>query len=287
MLPLVKLRIHSERNSVNINRDRRVCELPVAGGQAGREQHAQKKHLLEWTGYLLLFLVAACSPKLQLSKSEKALYPISAAQPKDPKILEYYLPYKIRLDSLMNEVIAVSDIAIVKGRPEGPLNNLMADAMYEAGKSRNIVFDMAYTNYGGLRVPLPKGNIALFNVFELMPFENLITTVKFSGADMQEFFDYIAAGGGDPISGATFKISNKKAVDIRIGGIPLDLNKSYTVLTSDYMANGGDGGAIFSRSAERKEFDIKLRDAVIQYLKVRTGAGKTINPTNDGRITIK
>ena len=201
--------------------------------------------------------------------------------------MEYYLPYKVRLDSLMKEVIAFSDIAIVKGRPEGPLNNLMADAMYEAGKSRNIAFDLAYTNYGGLRVPLPKGNIALFNVFELMPFENLITTVKFSGTDMQSFFDYIAAGGGDPISGATFMISDKKAVDIRIGGVSLDLNKSYTVLTSDYMANGGDGGAIFSRSTDRKEYDIKLRDAIIQYLKERTRAGKSINPSNDGRIRIK
>lgn len=272
---------------MNTNSDKKGCELRAAGGQAGEKLQAQKWHLLEWAGYLLLFLIAACSPKLQLNSSEKALYPISAGQPKDQKILEYYLPYKIRLDSLMNEVIAVSDIAIVKGRPEGPLNNLMADAMYEAGKSKNIAFDMAYTNYGGLRVPLPKGNIALFNVFELMPFENLITTVKFSGRDMQAFFDYIAAGGGDPISGATFKISDKKAIDVKIGGLPLDLNKSYTVLTSDYMANGGDGGIIFSRSTDRENHDIKLRDAIIQYLKKRTGAGKTINPTNDGRIAIR
>ena len=115
--------------------------------------------------------MAGCSPKLRLSSSEKTLYPISANQPKDSVIIAYYLPYKMRLDSQMNENIAVSAIEIVKGKPEGPLNNLMADAMYETGRLKNISFDIAYTNYGGLRISLPKGNIPLFKVFELIPFE--------------------------------------------------------------------------------------------------------------------
>lgn len=237
--------------------------------------------------FVLLLGSTACSPKLRLSSSEKALYPISADQPKDPAILAYYLPYKARLDSQMNEVLAVSAIEIVKGKPEAPLNNLMADAMFETGKLKNIPFDMAYTNYGGLRIPLPKGNIPLYKVFELMPFENILTTVKFKGADMQDFFDYIAANGGDPISGATFKIRNKKAADILINGLPLDANKIYTVLTSDYMANAGDGASIFSRSTDKIEYDTRLRDAVIIYLKMQSSAGKIINPKKDGRITVE
>jgi 2',3'-cyclic-nucleotide 2'-phosphodiesterase (5'-nucleotidase family) len=235
----------------------------------------------------LLLLTISCSPKLSVTGSEKALYPISIDQPKDQKILDYYLPYKIRVDSLMKEIIAVSEVEIAKARPEGPLNNLMADAMFYAGKTNNIQFDFAYTNYGGLRVPLPKGNIALFQVFELMPFENLLTTVKFSGKNIQTFFDYIAAGGGDPISGVTLTIRNKKAVNIMIAGKPFDPNRSYTVLTSDYMANGGDGGDIFLKSTDRKEYNTKLRDAIIIYLKKQTSEGKKVNPKNDGRITVE
>ena len=37
--------------------------------------------------YSLILLTAACSPKLRLSSSENALYPISADQPKDRAIL--------------------------------------------------------------------------------------------------------------------------------------------------------------------------------------------------------
>lgn len=236
---------------------------------------------------MILTGLGACSPKLLLSDTDKALYPISSELPKDKSILEYYLPYKVRLDSMMKEVVAVSALEISKGRPEGPLNNFMADAMADAGKSENIPFDIAYTNYGGLRVPLPKGNIALFNVFELMPFENMITTVQFSGTDMKQFFDYIASTGGDPISGATFKISNKKALDIKINGQALDLGKTYTVLTSDYMANGGDGGAIFLKATGRKEYDIKLRDALLMYMKKQSRDGKILNPGIDGRITVE
>ena len=236
--------------------------------------------------YSLLF-ATACSPKLQLSRSEKALYPISQEQPKDSVILAYYKPYKMHLDSQMNEIIAVSASEIVRGRPEGPLNNLMADAMYTIAKSKNIPFDFAYTNYDGLRIPLPKGNIPLYKVYELMPFENIFTTVKFSGADMQSFFNYVAERGGDPISGATFKIKDKKAIDIKINGQPLDLQKEYTLLTSDYMANGGDGGVIFTKAKDRKEYNTKLRDAMIMYLRQQAKAGKIINPENDGRITVE
>ncbi len=246
-----------------------------------------RNSILKMIGVSALVILSACSPKLQLASSDKALYPISPDLPKDKAITDYYLPYKLRLDSMMNEIVAVSAIEISKGRPEGPLNNLMADAMADAGKSRNIPFDIAYTNYGGLRIPLPKGNIPLYKVFELMPFENIITTVRFSGADMKSFFDYIAAGGGDPISGASFKISDKKAIDIKINGQPLDLNKSYTVLTSDYMANGGDGGAIFLKSTDKREYDVKLRDALLLYLKKQNKAGVILNPTNDGRITVE
>ena len=120
-----------------------------------------------------------------------------------------------------------------------------------------------------------------------MPFENLITTVTFSGKDMQQFFDYVAEGGGDPIAGAKFSIKNKKAVNVLIGGQALDLNKNYILLTSDYMANGGDGGAIFSKATDRKTYEIKLRDALLNYMELQTKEGKILNPVNDGRISVE
>lgn len=233
-----------------------------------------------------LFL-GACSQQLYLSKTEKQLYPVTSEIKSDSAMEVFVSPYRQKLDSVMNHVVAVSTKEIQKDRPEGPLNNFFADAMYESGKHWNLKFDFAYTNYGGLRIPLPKGNIYRYKVFELMPFENAVTLMTFKGDDIQAFFDFIAAGGGDPISGASFVIDGKKAIDIKINGQAFDRTKSYTVLTSDYMANGGDGGAIFNRGFDRKDTTYKLRDALLLYLEKKQKAGEKLNPVNDGRIKIR
>ncbi|MFC5285168.1 5'-nucleotidase C-terminal domain-containing protein [Pedobacter alpinus] len=239
------------------------------------------------TGIIAVALLAACSPKLQLTETKKQLYPISEEIKPDVAITSYYQPYKQKLDSMMNDVVVVSSKEIQKAQPEGPLNNFFADAMYQSAKDWNIKFDFAYTNYGGLRIPLPKGNIYRYKIFELMPFENAFTLVTFKGEDVQAFFNYLAEGGGDPISGAKFTIDNKKAIDISINGVAFDITKNYTVLTSDYMANGGDGGAIFNKAIARTDLTYKLRDALFQYLEKKQKAGETLNPVKDGRITIK
>lgn len=236
---------------------------------------------------LAAMLFSACSPRLHVAETKKQLYPISSEIAPDALISAFYKPYKLKLDSIMNDVVGVAAIEISKGQPEGPLNNFFADAMYESAKDWGIKFDFAYTNYGGLRNPLPKGNIYRYKIFELMPFENAFTTVTFKGEDIQKFFDFIADGGGDPIAGARFTIEGKKAIDISIEGISFDKTKSYTILTSDYMANGGDGGVIFNKAIARTNLNYKLRDALFNYLEKKQKAGESLNPMNDGRIKIK
>lgn len=246
---------------------------------------------MKHTNYLLIFCLLllglmSCSPKLQLNNSLKQQYAISKDLPMDSAMLAFYKPYKQRLDSNMNDIIAVAETEISRGKPEGRLNNLVADAIAESGRQNQIKFDVAYTNYGGLRLPLPQGKIPLYKVYELFPFENRLVAVTFKGSDMQLFLDYIAEMGGDPVSGIRFKIKDKKAIDIFINGEPFNNNKEYVVLTSDYMANQGDGGYIFAKAYNRQEYQIKLRDAILDYLKQQTQAGKTINPQLDGRITL-
>lgn len=236
--------------------------------------------------YLFISIISACSPKLKVTKTEKLIYPITQNLPIDSQILNFYKPYKIKIDSIMNDIVAVSDIEITKNKPEGLLNNFFADAMYQSAKSANINFDIAFTNYGGLRLPLPKGNIYRYKIFELMPFENYLVTVKFNGINTQKFFDFMAFEGGAPISGATFTISNQKAVDIFIDNKPFDSSKFYTVLTSDYMANGGDKGAVFYLGKEKKEYKLLLRTAVLNYLETQKKANKNLNPILDGRVKI-
>ncbi len=184
----------------------------------------------------------------------------------------------------MNAVIARSSAEILRKKPEGRLNNLVTDAMAAAAAANGIDFDFVHANYKGLRVPLPAGDIRTYKVYELMPFENYLVTLKLKGSEILEVFNYIAARGGDPIAKASFEIGNGKAVNIKVQGRPIDLSRSYIVLTNDYMANGGDDAVFYKKGLDRRDSRIKVRDAIISYLKGETAKGKSINPAIEGRI---
>lgn len=234
------------------------------------------------------FFLCACSSSYQVVKSNRGEYKLSKDVAVDSSIIRTYQPYKLKLDSQMNEVLGYSDNELTKKLVggESSLGNFFADAaLVEARKtSPQIDFTMPSTN-GGLRNDLPLGAITLSNVFELMPFENELIVFELKGSDVQTLLDYIARTGGQPVGGLTMKIKAKKPVDVRIGGQPFDPAKNYSVLTSDYIAGGGDGISSFKNPVSSKVLKLKIRDALIQYIKETKIKGVKISSKLDGRMT--
>jgi len=233
---------------------------------------------------LLTLLLSQCSRKFFLKSSSQQLYSISAASDQDSSVIRFYRPYKQGLDSQMNAVIGVCGSEIAPRRPNGALNNLVIDAMAEVARQQSISFDFAHINYKSLRVKLPAGDLRAFKIYEMMPFENLMVTVRLKGASILDLFNYIAREGGDPISNASFKIAGGKATDIVINGKPLNFSEEYTILTSDYVANGGDRADAYLQATSRKDYPLKVRDAILLYIKQQTAAGKILEPKLDNRI---
>ena len=233
---------------------------------------------------LLALLLSQCSRKFFLKSSSQQLYSISAGSDQDSSVIRFYRPYKQGLDSQMNAVIGVCGSEIAPRRPNGALNNLVIDAMAEVARQQNISFDFAHINYKSLRVKLPAGDLRAFKIYEMMPFENLMVTIKLKGSDVLDLFNYIAKEGGDPISNASFKIVGGKAMDIIINGTPLNFSEEYTILTSDYVANGGDKADVYLQATDRKDFALKVRDAILLYIKQQTAANKMLDPKLDNRI---
>ncbi|WP_407429220.1 5'-nucleotidase C-terminal domain-containing protein [Arcticibacter sp.] len=231
----------------------------------------------------LLIGLSACSPKLHQTSQDAALYIIKDI-PADSTVLALYKPYKLSIDSQMNAVIGTAAVNLERKKPEGLLNNLVADIMYQEGKRTDLRFDFVHTNYFGLRNSISAGPIKASKIYELMPFENYFVTVTLKGTDVQELFNYIAALNGDPVSGARFRIKDGKAVDIQINGTKFDPSKEYTVLTIDYMANGGDKAEVYTRAIRRFDSTYRLRDAILAYIKQQQAQGKTITSALDSRI---
>ncbi|AMP98244.1 5'-Nucleotidase domain protein [Pedobacter cryoconitis] len=237
---------------------------------------------------LVSFFLGSCSSTYQVVKSNRSEYKITQHVTADSSIIRTYQPYKLKLDSQMNEVLGYSEHELTKNLVggESSLGNFFADATLSEARKTNpqIDFTMPSGN-GGLRNDLPSGPITLSNVFQLMPFENELVVFELKGSDVQSLLDYIARTGGQPIAGLTMKIKANKPVDVLIGGKPFNPSKNYSVLTSNYIAGGADGISSFKNPVSSKVMGLKIRDALIQYIKEAKNKGVKISSKLDGRMT--
>ena len=80
------------------------------------------------------------------------------------------------------------------------------------------------------------------------------------------------------------QIKNKKAVNVLIGGQPIDLNKKYIIANSDFVANGGDSGDLL-KSIPQINNGYLMRDAIFDYIKKLKEKGKNITAKIENRIT--
>lgn len=209
----------------------------------------------------------------------------------DSQLVRVYLPYKNILEKDMSRVISVSEKEMFKDKPESGLTNLLADLLLEEGKMEvmrknlKIQPQISFLNYGGLRTGLPKGEITVGKIFELMPFENEMVFIKLTGGQIQQFFDIVAGHGGESVSGVRFVISDEKAKNITVNGEKLDVAKKYWLVTNDYAANGGDGLEILTQNSEMITTGLKIRDLIIANFEQRKLKGESLIETLDGRIT--
>jgi 2',3'-cyclic-nucleotide 2'-phosphodiesterase (5'-nucleotidase family) len=127
---------------------------------------------------------------------------------------------------------------------ESPLGNLFADLMLRGTPGA----DVAITNGGGLRAALPAGPLSYGSLFEATPFDNHITTFEVSAAELiGAITKHLLSSdhGIISVAGVTVRTHCGAAavlVDlIRPTGKRIGPRERLTVVTSDYLATGGDG----------------------------------------------
>lgn len=230
---------------------------------------------------LTIFVSTAIAQKLAVSYTS---YKIGNTVTKDTALTILIAPYKDSINKSMNITLGFSTKGLTKKQPESGLGNFMTDAMKTmAEKKFNNHIDAAFVNYGGIRSYLPKGDITVGKIFELMPFDNLIVLQAVKGDSLLSFLNAIAEKNGWPVSGITFSIKDKKATNILVDGKPLDTNATYTIANSDYIANGGDNTTML-KIFSQKNIGYLLRDALIAYTQLLTDKGQSIDVKPEKRI---
>lgn len=201
----------------------------------------------------------------------------------------YLKPLRDSLNQSMSEVIGVAASEFKKEKGGGSLGSLVIEAMdTELRNTKPHLWadssgglPIVLTNPGGLRLSqIPKGDITLEKIFELLPFENELTLLEVNGKSLKQLAKLMQENGGWPNNAGltldSVNVLNKVTLIMDMKGeakwvvhptrsIIIE-EKMYRVLTNDYVAGGGDN-CIFLKTYPRILTGITLRDALIHYIR--------------------
>ena len=172
--------------------------------------------------------------------------------------------------------------------PESGLSNMLVDALREeASRIYKVPMDIAVTNFGGIRVPMPKGEVILDDILSMFPFKNYVAYAKVRGRELRKLFDQFAATKVQCLSGVKLVVKNKAVESVEIGGKPIEDGRLYNVATIDFLLDGGDRIAIGAMAEDVQLSDVLIKDFMLRYLRGLTAEGKNIEYAKDGRVIVE
>jgi 2',3'-cyclic-nucleotide 2'-phosphodiesterase (5'-nucleotidase family) len=221
----------------------------------------------------------------------------------DPAAKAKVEEFKAPLDELRKTVVGYADVVLDGERnnvrtKETNLGNLITDAMLEKAQSMVPETSIALQNGGGIRASIDQGEITLGEVLTVQPFANLLVTLDLTGAEILAALEHSvsnvenAAGAFLQVSGLKFQYDPSKPAYDRVWSVEvqtengfeaLDPEKTYTVATNAFTADGGDGYNMFKEAKNQgriNELLIVDYEILVEYLEKHS----PVSPAVEGRI---
>jgi 2',3'-cyclic-nucleotide 2'-phosphodiesterase (5'-nucleotidase family) len=147
--------------------------------------------------------------------------------------------FKIEIDKEYSQIIGtLKDPWKISGWETGA-GNFIADAQREVAHA-----DIAFMNNGGIRKNLSPGPITKQDLFEVLPFRNVLTTFEVSGRQIREIVKHDIEKKPDiQVSGIRCEwrrdpSGRVEIVKLLVGGKPVDDKRMYVGAASDYLMGG-------------------------------------------------
>ncbi|MBK8813136.1 MAG: bifunctional metallophosphatase/5'-nucleotidase [Acidobacteria bacterium] len=207
------------------------------------------------------------------------------AIPDDPEMVAVIKKWKDKLKVITEEVVTNSTVELTRSYgEESLLGDMVADAMLDAYPD----YDFAITNSGGLRQDIDAGPVTVGELISAFPFPNTVYQLEMKGSDLRKIFEHgagltngiLQASRGIEMEYDESKPVGQRVVKCLIKGQPLADDKTYKLLTSNFLADGGDGFAVFKSAAFRKNTGVEILQSMIKYLK----KFETFAPKIEGRV---
>lgn len=214
----------------------------------------------------------------------------------DPVIKARITEAAIPLEEIRTRVVATSTESIDGDRGncrarECQMGNLVADAML--ARVANQGTQIAIQNGGGLRASIDAGDVTMGEVLTVLPFQNTLSTFQVTGATMLEALENGAsqieegAGRFPQVAGISFTVTlsaepGGRISNVMVGDAPIDPDAVYSVVSNNYVRNGGDGYDMFRGAMNVYDFGPDLADVTAEFMAAQGG----YTPYLDGRITV-
>jgi 5'-nucleotidase len=159
---------------------------------------------------------------------------------------------------------------------ESAEGNWITDMMLAARPDAQV----ALTNGGGLRADIPAGEMTYGRLYEAVPFDNRFALIDLKGKHIRRLITTNIQRGsgiyswGGLVARARCK-DGRLDVDIKVGGKPLADDATYKMVTSDFLASGGDQtviGRLKLPEGSIKMTDTIIRDAIADVLRKKKGS---------------
>jgi len=220
--------------------------------------------------------------------------PVDESVPEDPAFAPVVAKYGAKLREL-SAVVGRSavdlDARSAESRTrETNVADFIADAFRRAARA-----DVALVNGGSIRADalISAGEITLRDVLSILPFNNELVKISVTGETLRQAVEHGVSRtgpGSEPgrfpqVSGLAYAFdatrpAGSRVIELTVGGRPLDPRRSYTLVTTRYVAEGGDQYAVL------KGHENLLREKLIdsEVLRRAIAEAKTIAPRTEGRI---
>ncbi|XP_011292815.2 apyrase isoform X1 [Musca domestica] len=236
--------------------------------------------------------------------------------PQAQDVIDTMEPWKLLLDEQISQIIGETKVDLLKDncdRTECNIGNFFADAaVYAFTKLTpydNVYWSqasIALINTGAIRVPLTRGNLSYGHLSTMSPFENKMTAFSLPGLELLNALEFslneIDMDVGKTTSSIFLQVSGLKItynitqpLGRRVQNVkvlcqncevptylPLDVEETYRIITSDFIAEGGGGFTMFRDHGQDLQKEMTDLEAVCDYVKDNT----PIITGLDKRITI-
>lgn len=240
------------------------------------------------TGILVLVFAGACAPLNSTGHTDEretatphTIYPVDAHVQKDSLVLAYLEPFRLELDVYLQRVLTRSEQPITSGRPEGALENLVADIVrYRATAEMRRQIHVAVVDATHLVEPLPVGHVTVGALYRTYPADHHLVVMELAGTALIELADELAGLQAIAVSGLRYRRSASGARDVLVQSRSISADVHYLVVVDSELASNTQLLPSLQQADRRDDLVVGVRQALKEYLDLR----ESIAPYIDQRV---